>query len=788
MLKSSNKLIRGLVTLSLLSGGFFYGAACAMQPNESIAEDPDATLSNQVRLGDIMMRSLRVWPRNETDERDTLATAQSFKVDRIVWIYENESEFNDRVREKGMGIGTTMQQNAREFWINDLPRSEILDLVARFTIRSVTGEQVIRHHRTRFGPDHMVTHFEPDQTNPEWLDYYADYIYSLYQQGIDTLHRDDPAASFTAPRSGGNFTDSAIRYFQQYLESNFSASELREMGIANVREFDVAKHFRDLGAPSDGSLWQWRGSPLMAVYFNAMQEADRRFFLDLKERVETRIGKQIPWSLNATGPIDAYEEAFEFRIGEYQSHHNQPQTLLLMGEYARQRGKMQAWISMVDRNYMDLPSFTSDLRKHIATAYAIGTIPLVPWCMYMHDAPRYYGTVENYGDLFHFVSAHRDLFDEHEMLATSGVDTFARLYSWRPNKELIMTAEDAVPESRVWINSDNVFGITRKHPHKPFGVVHLVDWNEEFKPFEITLDPRSLIGGNSARLTLLRPGEQPVEWTNYRGETIEIPALGPWGIIKVEPHTGTASSLASPVVSLPQRSVVPAGSPIQFAAPSRDELIMWRFVAVGGAADVDYKSVANSEALRIEQDGILEAYTQNRVSGEKSAPVRIRFETFNDLSTAAFAKDLARASHVDLTDQFRVRRGEFKVRGSFVSDTMHLMGERVENGFSSQGDAMLDVSVQLGWDIFAVEVGIDDAEDRRPCGRFQVLFDGELAYETPIINPSKLALVDSEREVFNIKVKIPEGTRTIRLRAIPGGFFPNQNNFIWANPRAYELK
>lgn len=786
MSKLSHKQFIGLSLLSLLSFTVFGCSVPATSPSPT-AETDEAALSSQIRLGDIMMRSLRVWPRNETDERDTLATAQAFKVDRIVWIYENEAEFNDRVRDKGIGIGTTMQQNAREYWIDRLSRSEILELVARFTARSVTGEQVIRHHRTRFGADHLVTHFEPDQTDPEWLDFYADYVFSLYQQGIDTLHRDDPAMNFTAPRSGGTFTESAIRFFREYLQANFSNSELRELGIANVSEFNVAEHFRDLGAPADGSLWQWRGSPLMSVYLDAMLEADRRFFVDLKERVESRFGKQIPWSLNATGPVQAYEEAFAFRIGEYQSHHNQPQTLFLMGEYARERGKTQAWISMVDRNYAELPNFVSDLRKHIATAYAIGTIPLVPWCMYMHEAPRYYGTVEEYGDLFHFVSAHRDLFDEHEMLATSGIDTLARLYSWQPNKELIFTAEDAVPQARVWINSDNVFGITRKHPAKPFGVVHLIDWNEEFKPFEITLDPRSLVNSDSAHLTLLRPGEQAVEWPTYRGETIEIPALGPWGILKVEPNAGSASSPASPVVLLPQRSVVPSDSILQFAGPAANESIFWRLVTDAGTV-VDYQQATGGEALRIEQSGLVEAYTQNRVSGEKSAPVRIRFETFHDLSTAAFASDLSQASLVDLTDRFRVRRGELNVRGSFVSDTMYLMGERVENGFSSQGDAMLDASVQPGWDIFAVEVGIDDAEDRRPCARFQVLFDGELAYETPIINPSKLVLVDSERRVFQIKVKIPEGVSTIRLRAIPGGFFPTQNNFIWANPRAYQLK
>ena len=55
-------------------------------------------------------------------------------------------------------------------------------------------------------------------------------------------------------------------------------------------------------------------------------------------------------------------------------------------------------------------------RMAIAASYAMGQIMLVPWDMYMgSDAtgirPRYYGTVEDYGDLFHFIAGNPKLFN-----------------------------------------------------------------------------------------------------------------------------------------------------------------------------------------------------------------------------------------------------------------------------------------------------------------------------------------------------------------------------------------
>ena len=143
---------------------------------------------------------------------------------------------------------------------------------------------------------------------------------------------------------------------------------------------------------------------------------------------------------------------------------------------------------------------------------------------------------------------------------------------------------------------------------------------------------------------------------------------------------------------------------------------------------------------------------------------------------------------VDLSDRFTATQGTMKVNGSFLAPAMNLMGEPVKRGVSTKGDATLSCALDPSWRIFTVRVGLDDAEDRRPCARFQVYFDNQLATETPILNPTKLQLADEERRVFTLSVRIPDGAKSLQLRSVDGGFFPDQNTILWAEPTAHAAK
>jgi hypothetical protein len=73
-----------------------------------------------------------------------------------------------------------------------------------------------------------------------------------------------------------------------------------------------------------------------------------------------------------------------------------------------------------------IPRSTARTRAALATTCALGQLHLVPWDIYMgSDAtgiqPRYFGTREQYGDLYDFIHEHKALFDDYEPAAEIGV-------------------------------------------------------------------------------------------------------------------------------------------------------------------------------------------------------------------------------------------------------------------------------------------------------------------------------------------------------------------------------
>jgi hypothetical protein len=73
-----------------------------------------------------------------------------------------------------------------------------------------------------------------------------------------------------------------------------------------------------------------------------------------------------------------------------------------------------------------IPHSTARTRAALATSYALGQTHLVPWDIYMgSDAagsqPRYFGTREQYGDLYDFIHEHAHLLDTYEPVAEIGV-------------------------------------------------------------------------------------------------------------------------------------------------------------------------------------------------------------------------------------------------------------------------------------------------------------------------------------------------------------------------------
>jgi hypothetical protein len=732
-----------------------------------------------IERGDVLIRGLRARPMNEEDPHDTLATATAFGVDDILWIYDIPDDWIAEARTLGIRVGTTMDQRG---WpdVQAIP-----NFVETFTVRNIDGDQVIQTHAAEnFGPNAWTRHFVPDINIPQWHDFYRDYVAGLLNLNAVSIHRDDPHGNYAAIRYGASFTDATVAFFRDYLQENFTPSQLADLGVADINTFNVREHFKSLGAPNDTELWFWTGSPLMPIFKEAQLVATANFYQNLRSGVEAISGKSIPWSANGVSPWNAIDQTFDFRIGELQSHLNQPQTLEIIARNADEVGKKQALVSMVDRNYQTKPTFVADLRLNIATAYAMGLVPLVPWDMYMHDAPRYFGSFDEFGDLYHFVSRNRLHFDRHELVSTHGVDTRHQLYQWLPNRELYFPANRTV--APVWINQNNVFATVRRNPDRQGAIIHLIDWNTNRSAFAVHLNPLALVGSPSASLTLLTPDGNSQTWQTYNGGTISVPQLNPWGILVVEPLIATEGTLLAPVVTHPQRAVVAAGSNIQFAPPENGQRIFFRIGQANQLSGLPFSEYHPQQNRPIVNGNVyLEAYTTNASGSLHSDSVYIRFRSFEPHSANSTVLNAIQANRIDINANWQTIAGPSLRNESFLGGPLRLMGRTISSGITVSEASEIVCDVDPSWRFFSVQAGLDDLELRRPSTRLQVWFDDELAYETPIINPLKDDILSQSRDYYQIMLGIPPGISQIRLKSVPSGFFPEQNTVIWAYPMVY---
>jgi hypothetical protein len=204
----------------------------------------------------------------------------------------------------------------------------------------------------------------------------------------------------------------------------------------------------------------------------------------------------------------------------------------------------------------DLDGWCRLTRQTIAMAYACGGQCMVPWDVYMpRDAPRYFGTPEQYADLFGFIRANAPYLDGYEYAGALGPGISCDLYG-----------EDGPVQLSA---GSPVCAVARAIPGaaKAAVVVHLVDFSDDPQPFGLTLNPSAFFGEKPLKLTLLAPApydksrHAEAEATRSYGALskatpleggyatgVSLPALRPWGLLVVEPDETFARGVWQPAI------------------------------------------------------------------------------------------------------------------------------------------------------------------------------------------------------------------------------------------------
>jgi hypothetical protein len=749
------------------------------QSHASVAAVLESEVLEKPARGDVIIRTLKV-TETRPGRLGTIDAAKAFGANRAEWIYHVDEAFVEQARGTGIQVGTTMNYNAQPF-VSRWP-----DYLERFTSRDPRGNPVTRYNFRKF-KNWQIEHFTPDVNVTGWNDLYVDYLEQHYAVPVIAIHRDDQAGTAGLLVDGGSYTDASVAMFQRYLSEQVPKETLQRLGIEDPETFDIRVYLIERGAPgtepdTEHQKWfRWDGGPVLRLFAEAQRDAMARFYREVRQRVEDRTGRKIPWSCNHTGQWGPIEQVFDYALGEFYTHQMQIETLAEIARRAEQAGKVQGLQGVLDGGWekRDPTGLTEEMRRFVATAYAFGMNPMVPWDMYMPGkAKRYYGKPSDFADLFLWVRANQHLFNGYDTALIRVFDPNGSRQQWRKNQQV--DGPSHIRGSAIQINRAGVLGVVREQRagNASARVVHLVDWNEKKEPFEITLDIKTLSGASAASVSLLRPGTSPLELSTGNQCTVTVPALNPWGMLVVSPLPEEGMVPDPPVLLDPAGPVIPVGTAINLAASDEIEV---RFSATEAAAWRKYEP----GLFTLNKDGVVEARSVRR--SPDGTPVfspvaRWRFWTFVESALEPVPEKgwhSCRAQWVAESGSGGVAEGRFQ-------DGMPLVyeGQEFSSGFGSTGEVVFSVAVPESAAAFKTEILLaDDTSSLRPSYRVTVeTVEFGVLYETPIVNPVKSVLYGQEPTRQTVSVLLPEGVQEIFVRVHSTGWFPEHNRLIWQDP------
>jgi len=352
----------------------------------------------QFARSDIFMSSR--WERVEAT-----GILEAFAANRMVWTYSHNPRFIAEVHAAGATYSGAIDAGA-----TPAPGVSI----------DLKGRPLVAPWQINFIPVRYRSDASREDYQAALLQLIKDYL----AVGADGIHFDDWRMNYGTLAWGGCFTDSAMAQFRTYLGERLTDQQLAELGVTDLAAFDFREHLAfKHGIRDSKSFWDRRQNvPLFPYYRDFTIHLTREILRGYKEQLDeiSGDGGHIPISANANLEAAAQEHWFIADLVDY-----------FIGESDAGMGDLRTLLTNVSMaNALGLPLVVTPrkadqvhlaLRHSIALTYAMGQFFLVPWDVWSHDDVRYFGSVEEFADLYQFIARNRQLFDGYDLNPHVGV-------------------------------------------------------------------------------------------------------------------------------------------------------------------------------------------------------------------------------------------------------------------------------------------------------------------------------------------------------------------------------
>jgi len=486
------------------------------------------------KLSDISFSSRRFRPENERDPQDTFAALPQFFPTRLDWVYDYGNQENIIGRAKALGLNFTGT-------INSILPDELGGFVRTLgRDRSVDGRlSVLGHLPTKPAIG--------DVWSDDFLRIATEHVREMVRRGADGIQVDDPGMNYAeAVYRDGGYGDASNSKFPAWL-MRFSTEKERSnwrldlrLPQFSYREWVVANGGEDSISPA-----------LKELHEKFLLEGLLRFYERVRNAAaEANGGEPVPFSCNTSSNVAwrDYSRWADFGMAETRMDNISPIKIwrwLCAPDPDIGKGQL---LSPPRYDALKPPDMIVPVtRSCIATTYAMGGLMMVPWDVWQKNdgGPRYFGTAAEYADIYGFVRAIPELFDHYEPVFCRGGGIPTSTYGFK-RSPIVLQGDHA-----------GVVAAVRCIPESESApvVIHVVDWNES-EPFNLIVDQTQFFYGSPTVWEMLTPTEydrrlhesanaalelgQLVKIQQLTPEThpdgkfrFRIPALNPWGIIRV---------------------------------------------------------------------------------------------------------------------------------------------------------------------------------------------------------------------------------------------------------------
>jgi hypothetical protein len=306
--------------------------------------------------------------------------------------------------------------------------------------------------------------------------------------------------------------------FTPYLKKHASVQQRLQLAGGDFDAFDYKKYLLDGGANHD-----W----LKKLFTKFQAESVGFFFRDMRKGINDYAGYHVTLSFNYyINHQNTFTDYFDYGMRELGMKHANPRYMWKMMRETSQLGKAQ--VVTIPKSFRAGHTVDVSLcRKTIAAAYALGSAVMVPWDTYMNStkegSDRYYGSVEDFGDLYRFVRMNAGYFDNYEEAAAIHTTIDDPRY---PDRKPL----------RFPVGDDHLFAVIRALPSQKDApvVVHLINYADDPQPFTVQLDRERFFGDSVFTCTMLSLDGKKQQLNLKDNSILQIPTINPWAILVVE--------------------------------------------------------------------------------------------------------------------------------------------------------------------------------------------------------------------------------------------------------------